>query len=61
MGIKSDLETSEAILEHLEEVSLPELEATLEETLKTVAWLKDKIKEKRSIEFIEDLNPSNEK
>lgn len=61
MGIKADLETSEAIREHLEEVTLPELEATLEATLKTVAWLKEKIKEKRSVEFIENLNLSNEK
>jgi hypothetical protein len=47
MGEKSELMTAVAIKEHLEEVSIPELEATLVELQKTVEWVKQLMEERK--------------
>ena len=62
MGIKADIETAEGIKEHLEEVSIPdleekiaaikdptleELEETLAATLRIVTWIKEQIQIKK--------------
>ncbi len=45
MGV--ELEQSEALLEQLRDVTLPELEETRAELLKTIEWLNEKIAEAR--------------
>ena len=55
MGKETDLEIAQAIADQIEEVTLPELEETRKALEKTLAWIKEVIKEKRALEFVENL------